>query len=225
MDKKYKVYKLRTSFFKFINYCYIIIDKKTGDAVVVDPAWELDRITDKLYESDAKLKGVLLTHSHFDHVNLANSLAGMFDSNVYISEAEINYFDFRCRNLQGLKDLDNIYLGETKIRCLLTPGHTPGGMCYMLEDSLFTGDTVFTEGCGACGFDGGSAEQMFSSIQRIKYEVAPYVLVYPGHSYGIVPGQTIDFLYKNNIYFQINEIEDFINFRTRNRQRGLFEFK
>ncbi len=91
--------------------------------------------------------------------------------------------------------------------------------------SMFTGDTVFTEGCGICEDDGSSAEEMFRSIQRIKSEVSPYVRVYPGHSFGKAPGHTIEDLFQYNIYFQIDKKEYFVKFRTRKNQKGIFDFK
>ncbi|WP_268964163.1 MBL fold metallo-hydrolase, partial [Paenibacillus sinensis] len=79
-------------------------------------------------------------------------------------------------------------LGDTQITCILTPGHTYGSACYLTSDHLFTGDTVFIEGCGLCDTVGGDPEQMFHSIQRIKSAINPMVQIFPGHSYGKNPG-------------------------------------
>jgi len=225
MSTKYEVHILKTVAFMFANYSYIVVDTATKAALVVDPAWEIDKITKKLYELDAHLEAILLTHSHHDHVNLVNPLVKRFSPRVYMSKTEIDYYGFRCNNLYALNDMDEINVGETRVSCLHTPGHTAGGMCYLLEDSIFTGDTIFTEGCGICNTDGGSAEQMFESIQRVKSIVTPDFLVYPGHSYGKAPGKTIDYLMEWNIYFQFETIEYFVDFRMRKNQKGLFRFK
>nr|WP_156130425.1 MBL fold metallo-hydrolase [Paenibacillus durus] len=209
----------------FSNFTYIIIDKVTRNALIVDPAWELTKIVDKLNQLDAVLQGILLTHSHFDHVNLVAPLEALFNPYVYMSKAEIDYYGFRCNNLQAINDLDKISVGETMVTCMHTPGHTAGGMSYLLQDSIFTGDTIFIEGCGICNSWGGSPEQMFESIQRVKSSVSPHVRVYPGHSYGKAPGHTLQYLMRENIYFQIDNKENFIGWRMRKNQTGLFDFK
>ncbi|MCY8237812.1 MBL fold metallo-hydrolase [Bacillus inaquosorum] len=225
MNLTYKVHPIKTRYQGWTNYCYIIEDIVSQSAIVVDPSWELSKITTKLSELEAELTAIVLTHSHYDHVNLVEPLTKMFNAQVYMSQKEIDYYQFRCRNLIGLHDHQTISIGNTSVQCLLTPGHTAGGMCYLFSNSIFTGDTVFTEGCGICEDDGSSAEEMFRSIQRIKSEVSPYVRVYPGHSFGKVPGYTIEDLYQYNIYFQIDKIEYFVKFRSRKNQKGIFDFK
>ena len=94
----------------------------------------------------------------------------------------------------------------------------------MLPDGLFTGDTIFTEGCGSCSSQ-GSASSMFKTIQNIKNTVDPSVRIYPGHSYGKSPGSTLDYLLKENIYFQIDKENTFINFRMRKNQKNILCFR
>ncbi|MCX8131498.1 MAG: MBL fold metallo-hydrolase [Clostridia bacterium] len=225
MVTSYEAYQIKTFSLGIYNYCYTVVDKTTRTAVLVDPAWELNKITDRLNQSEAQLDAVLLTHSHFDHINLVEPLLRLYNPDIYMSRKEIDYYKFRCRNLYELDDSDEITVGGTEISCILTPGHTTGGMCYLLSDRIFTGDTVFTEGCGVCNTRGGSAGQMFDSFQKIKSIVPSHVRVYPAHSFGMSPGQSLGHLLNNNIYFQIDKKEYFINFRMRKNQRGLFDFK
>ncbi|MCO1604479.1 MBL fold metallo-hydrolase [Desulfosporosinus nitroreducens] len=225
IDVNYEVYLINTIYYNFSNYSYIIVNKTTKASLIVDPAWDFKKITDKIYQLGAYLTSIVLTHSHIDHVNLVNPLIKQFNPRVYMSELEINYYGFRCRNLYALNDMDRIDIGETKVLCLLTPGHTAGGMCYLLQDSLFSGDTIFSEGCGVCNFKGGSAEQMFESIQRIKFIVPSDIRIYPGHSYGKMPGQTLEYIMKENVYFQINKKSFFIDFRMRENKKSTFDFK
>lgn len=225
MDHTYEVHQIKTYHQMWSNYCYIIADRSKKSAIAVDPSWEIDKITDKLHELDVDLSAILLTHSHYDHVNLAEPLQQIYHSDIYMSSAEIDFYQFRCRNLIALEDGQTFAAGGFVIRSILTPGHTAGGMCYLLSDHLFTGDTVFTEGCGICEDRGSSAEDMFHSIQRIKASIPPHVRVYPGHSFGEKPGQKMESLLKNNIYFQIEKKEHFVNFRNRKNQKGLFHFK
>ncbi len=225
MEKGYEVRQIKTFSMGYANYSYIVVDKLTRIALVIDPSWEYKKLVNEFYQLDLQLKAILLTHSHYDHVNQVEPLVSTFNPQVYMSKTEIDFSGFRCSNLNELKDLDEIHIGKTKILCLLTPGHTPGSMCYHVSDSLFTGDTIFIEGCGACSFKGGSAEAMFDSVQRIKSMLHLHMKIYPGHSYGQAPGQTTDSLMRNNIYFQFDKKEHFVQFRMRENQKGLFNFK
>ncbi len=223
IDLPYEVYKfkLKGIFNIIVNYSYVILDKFTKNAVVVDPAWDLQQIIELLNNHKMKLKAVLLTHHHFDHTNLVDKFIDLFGAQVFMSKQESSFYNFNCSNLITVDDLDVIELGETKISCLVTPGHTAGGTCYLIEDSLFTGDTIFIEGCGMCTEEGGSASQMFDSIQRIKGTISHEAKIYPGHSYGKEPGQTLEYLMQENIYFHFNERELFIKFRMRENQKGI----
>jgi glyoxylase-like metal-dependent hydrolase (beta-lactamase superfamily II) len=225
MEINYEIHQLKTRCFFIANYSYIILDNVTKDAVIIDPAWEIKKVTAMLSLLEARLVAIALTHSHHDHVNLVGPLVKQFNPTVYMSRIEIDYYRFNCKNIQPVDDMDIIRVGKTEVSCMLTPGHTAGGMCYLLPDSIFTGDTIFTEGCGICGFDGGSAEEMYHSIQRIKSEIPSNVSVYPGHSYGMAPGHTIERLREQNIYFQIGDIKKFVDFRMRKNQKNLFNFK
>jgi glyoxylase-like metal-dependent hydrolase (beta-lactamase superfamily II) len=225
MGDTYEVYKIKTGFSLIYNYCYIVLDKATNEALLVDPSWEFNKVVNKLQELDADLKGILLTHSHFDHVNLVDKLIDRYNPQVYMSRAEIDYYGFKCKNLCALNDMDKIYIGSTDVLCLLTPGHTAGGMCFLLSDYMFSGDTVFIEGCGMCNLNGGSPWQMYESIQRIKQIVRPEVKVYPGHSYGKEPGYTLEHIKKENLYFMFTKVDSFVKFRMRGKQRNLYNFK
>ncbi len=137
---------------------------------------------------------------------------------------EIEYYGFHCERLNKVRHQDVIHLGNTSIQCLLTPGHTAGGVCYLLDDALFTGDTIFTEGCGICNLRGGDPEKMFESIQMIKKTVDPSVRIYPAHSFGKMPGQTLSSLMNENLYFIIPVKEHFVSWRMRNNFFGAFDF-
>ncbi|MBO1581234.1 MBL fold metallo-hydrolase [Bacillus sp. XF8] len=220
----YNLYSLRMSYHFFINYTYLIIEPNTRNAIVVDPAWEIDKITQYLEKKHANLRAILLTHSHYDHVNLVSVLNDLMQPDVFMSQKEIDTSDFRCKRLHAVNDNDRLLLGGLPFYCLLTPGHTMGSMCFKLEKSLFTGDTLFTEGCGVCPRDGDLPEAMYLSIQRLKTEIKDDVHIYPGHSFGMPPGQTMEYLRKNNIYLQLNQ-KHFIEFRMRKNQRNFFEFQ
>lgn len=224
-EKSYSIHQLKLSFSFIINYTYIIVDISTREAAIVDPAWDIETIDEMLSMTGARLTTILITHSHFDHVNLVEPLIRKFDSQAYMSLKEIEFYQFRCKNLNPLQHHDIIQLGKTEIATLLTPGHTAGSTSFFLSGSLFTGDFIFIEGCGICNTMGGCPEKMFDSIQMIKETVASDVRVYPGHSFGNEPGYPIEYLLKKNIYFLINEKKLFINFRMRKNQTNIFNFR
>lgn len=213
--------KVRWRIFK--NYTYLIVDSRTGDAAVVDPAWDLSAIRAVIDAAGARVTRILLTHSHLDHVNLAEALSELSGAVVHMSETEVDRHGFRCRNLEPVRDYDVLDVGDLIISCISTPGHTVGSSSYLLPGAFFTGDTLFSEGCGICG-DASAAKEMFRTIQRIKSVIDPDTRIYPGHSYGTPPGQTLARLMHENIYLQLDQEEMFVAFRTRRNQRNLFGF-
>lgn len=225
MNDGYEIHELKTGYFHFLNYGYVIVDRATRYAAIVDPAWEIRKYTDLLKSLNVEVTAILLTHSHEDHVNLVQPLLNLYQPRIYMSEIEMDYYHYQSPNLTGFQHLDRIRIGNTVIECLLTPGHTAGSTCYLLADSMFSGDTVFTEGCGICNCPGGSPSDMYESIQMIKSYVPDNVKVYPGHSFGKSTGHTLGSLKEDNIYFQIYKKNHFVDFRMRPNQKNSFSFK
>ena len=225
MYRNHEVLMIRTSFFPFINYTYLIIDKATKNIALVDPAWEMNKISSAVDSIGGKLTAVLLTHSHYDHTNLVNSVLKYYDPMIYMSKRETDYYKFKCRNLNAFNDLDTIPVGETEIKCIVTPGHTNGGACYLVPDSIFTGDTIFIEGCGMCDTKGGDAGEMYESVQRIKTLVNSDTQFFPSHTFGKQPGSTYDQLLVTNVYFHIENKDKFVEFRMSRNKSNLFSFK
>lgn len=207
------------------NYSYLIVDEDTRKASLIDPAWELDKYVRVLAEKDLDLTTILLTHSHFDHVNRVAPLVQLYSAQVFMSAEEINFSRFSCKNLNAVSDSDTITVGRTAIVCHLTPGHTPGSLCFRLSDSVFTGDTVFIEGCGICHAEGGDPDSMFRTFQMLKEVIPPDLIVYPGHSFGQEPGVRFASLQKQNIYFQIDQQDLFVKFRMRANQPDHLAFR
>lgn len=206
---------LRMKLREMINYTYIIIDQDTKEAIIIDPSWEEEIIKETVYKEDAKVKGIMLTHYHFDHTNLVDKLVQIYNCTVYICLDEINYYNFKCKNMEPLFDMGEISVGRKKILCIETPGHTQGSMCFMVDDMIFTGDTLFMEGVGLCDMKGGDAGEMYESIRKIKKYISNTTRVFPGHAYYMPVGKTYMEVYNNNIYLQIEDKEKFIEFRNR----------
>jgi len=223
--KDIAVYPLCVKHLAFINYCYLVIDSSSRNALLIDPAWEIEIIETALKSLNVKLQGILLTHSHFDHINLASHFAVHYQIPVYMSQAEITYYHFQCPHLFAIEEFRPFELGGITIQPIFTPGHTAGGTSYLIEENLFCGDTLFIEGCGFCSSKGGNPEIMFETLQNLKNTISTRTIIYPGHCYGTPVGQTFDYVLKNNIYLQIPSKEIFIAYRMRENQNNIFNFK
>lgn len=223
MDKTYEIYMIKDKS-ETKNNVYIIMDKKTKKAAIIDPACTIEQIEEFVKLCKLSIDAVLITHTHCDHVRSVDHIVERYNCNVYISRMEIEYYGYKCNKLCTFEDGEEIKMGETNIKCILTPGHTFGSTCFLLKGDLFSGDTVFMEGCGWCDYDGGSADSMFDSLEKIKRLVSDDIAVYPGHTYIIQPGQKMQFLKMNNIYLALDDKSMFIKFRRRKGQEDLYCF-
>ncbi len=209
---------------RFINNNYMVLNRRTGQALLIDPAWEIDTLENALRESNAQLAGILITHAHADHVDLAEALAGRHGCPVWISQTEAASSGFNITAMRTFEERPWEAAGML-VRPIITPGHTAGSTCFWIDQHLFTGDTLFIEGCGMCS-DSTAAASLFSSIERLKAILPGKVAIYPGHSYVQPPGLTFEQLYRYNIYLAFERAEDFIGFRLRRGQSrtGLMAF-
>lgn len=197
------------------NYNYIVIDPGSRLAVVVDPAWQVEKIEQALRDAGATLCEVLITHSHPDHINLARQVSETYDCPIRMSMEEIAASRFDAPRLSAIEGTWRV--GGLAIEPILTPGHTPGSVCYRIGDNLFSGDVLFAEGCGMCP-DLDAAHAMYASLTDLKRRIAPHTRIYPGHSYGRAPGQTMAQLLKENLYLQFTNPNAFAAFRMRSGQ-------
>jgi len=219
------VYPIKVAKLFFKNYCYLVVDIDTHDAVLIDPAWEMDKIEQYLAQSEANLKAVLLTHHHPDHINLADAFAKKYQIPVMMSQIEIEHYAFNCTNLTPIATPDLFHIGGLDIVPLFTPGHTKGAISFWIENALFPGDTLFIEGCGMCYGKGSDAGELFDSLSYLQTILPINTKIYPGHSYGKEPGEQFEYLLEANIYLQFKDRQQFIEFRMRKAQHGLLDFK
>ena len=164
--------------------CYIIHDKKSASCCVIDPGYEADTILDKLSELGLTLEAILLTHGHFDHVGAVRQLAADTGCQVYLCAEDLSMptqltagpLYYTNTYAEGSK----LHLAGLDISVLHTPGHTPGSVCLLIEDTLFSGDTLFAGSCGRTDLPGGSWEQMQASLKRLS-QIEANLWVLPGH--------------------------------------------
>lgn len=214
-----RVIPFRDEIHSLNNYSYLVLDEIGKEALLVDPVGPVELIEQKLIQYGASLTKILITHSHHDHVRLVDILINKFDILVIMSKIEAYYYGFHCPNLVLLENFTPLSFGKEHIVPLLTPGHTKGSVCYLIGNYLFSGDTLFIEGCGNCWGEGADPNDMFDSLQFLKKRIPLHTKVYPGHSYGEKPGRLFKYLLGNNIYLQIDSRHHFISFRMRNSQR------
>jgi len=217
-----QVVVLKMSYFFMINYNYLVIDPVTRQSVIIDPAWRMKKIDEALTYHEASLSGILLTHSHPDHIHLAKPLAKKYQCPIWMSNEEIAASGFSAEQLIGI-DETPWSVGLMQIHPILTPGHTSGSICYLIGDNLFTGDTLFAEGCGLCS-DVHTAHTLFASLEYLKSRLEPQTQIFPGHSYGKPPGQKFSRLLKENIYLQFKNEDQFAEYRLRKGQSKLKVF-
>lgn len=207
-----------------IEIIYIVYNNFNHEAAIIDPACEISIIDNVIDKYKIRLSKILITHTHIDHVRTVNEILHKYNAEVYISNTEFEYYKYRCDNMICLNDDEKIAFGDCYIKCIETPGHTYGSSCYLIGDMLFTGDTIFIEGCGECNGDGASPYKMYFSIRKLKSTILGSTKIYPGHTYFTQPGKTMSYIRENNLYFIIDNIDEFVDFRMREGQKGLYEF-
>jgi len=197
------------------NFIYLLGDAQTREVLVVDPAWDVEAILKIAKEEELTIKGALLTHYHYDHVNGVEAFTEATDGVTYIQQKDIPYLkamDVNKANIKPLNGESTIQIGKIDVRCLLTPGHTPGSQCFLVNEALVSGDTLFINACGRCDLPGGDVEQMYDSLKRLA-SLDEKTILYPGHNYSDHTTSTIQAEKLHNPYMQIKNKADFLRFR------------
>ena len=164
--------------------CYVVHGQNSTRCIVIDPGYKAGQILSFLEKKGLDLEAILLTHGHFDHVGAVRDLVALTDCDVYLHPEETTMPPQMTAGplyyTHGLSKGQTLTLAGLTIGVLHTPGHTPGSVCFQIEDLLFTGDTLFAGSCGRTDFPGGSWNQMMASLDRLKNLSGDY-RVLPGH--------------------------------------------
>ena len=195
------------------NLIYVITDNDTKESAIVDPAWDMTEIYEYLNNNNLILKKILLTHSHNDHVNAVDEVLGKFDTQIHINKKEKVFWAKDYDNFSINYGGDIIYLGKTQIKCLHTPGHTPGSTCYYIGNNLIAGDTLFVFGCGRCDLHGGNPEEMYHTLKDIKNNLDSETIILPGHNYSIKKQSSLKEEINGNPFMHFNKVDKFIEYR------------
>ena len=194
------------------NFVYLIGDMNKRECVMVDPAWEVDRVLKIAAEDGMKVTAGLATHHHADHTNGIGELAAAVNVPVYVNKHDAPYLKNVQSCLKHADSSDRLKIGDIEITFIHTPGHTPGSQCFLVNNRLVSGDTLFINACGRCDLPGGNAEQMYFSLQQLG-KLGDDVILLPGHNYAEISTSTIGREKKYNPYYQAHSLSDFLHSR------------
>ncbi|HEX6419217.1 MAG TPA: MBL fold metallo-hydrolase [Acidimicrobiales bacterium] len=201
---------------QMVNFVYLIGDRATGEAVVVDHAYDVRGILDVAAADGMKVTGALATHYHPDHVGgdmMGYQISGVRELltldpvPVHVQRDEAPW----VQRVTGASESDLVQhdsgnvvtVGDVRIELIHTPGHTPGSQCFLVDGRhLVAGDTLFLEGCGRTDLPGGDAAQLYESLTQKLAKVPDDAVLFPGHLYSAEPSATMGETRRLNFVFK-----------------------
>ena len=188
---------------------YLVWDEISKDAVLIDCSDYVEEIIQKIKEEQLNLKYILITHGHFDHVLGLNAMNSVLNTKIGISSTDSDLlknigemcelFGIPAQEPQKYDffvdsaDL-NLSIGNIPIKIILTPGHTQGGVSYLIGNTVFTGDTLFYGSYGRVDLPGGDFQAIKNSLKEVLFKLDSNTVAYPGHG----DSTTIEFEKKYN---------------------------
>jgi len=171
----------------FDNFCYVVYCPLEKKAAVVDPGFDASKVLLFLQRKRLMLEYIILTHYHSDHCADVRVLKKTVPSaRIVASQKDGERLSLKPEVI--VSDEDQLSVGHVMLSFLLTPGHTPGGICIIVDkEAVLTGDTLFIGDCGRTDLPGGSLEEMFQTLQQKIKTLPDEYIVYPGHDYGERP--------------------------------------
>jgi glyoxylase-like metal-dependent hydrolase (beta-lactamase superfamily II) len=205
------------------NYVYLLGDPITRDAAVVDAAWDIDAIVETAEADGYRITHDLVTHFHPDHLGGAfmghsvigaAELVGRVPATVVIHKAELPF----VHRITGLSDSDvtaveggdDLMIGNLKVKLLHTPGHTPGSQCFLVDNAVVSGDTLFIGSCGRVDLPGSSPEDMYRSLHDVLATLPDDTVLFPGHNYADRPTSTIGEEKRTNMMLRFRNLKEFL---------------
>jgi glyoxylase-like metal-dependent hydrolase (beta-lactamase superfamily II) len=208
---------------QMVNFVYLIGDRATGQAVIVDPAYAVQDLLDILEADGMQLTGVLATHYHPDHVGgqMAgwalegiSSLLEKVQVPVHLQKEELPWVErttgVGASHLVSHDSGDVVRVGSVEVELIHTPGHTPGSQCFLVDGRLVAGDTLFLEGCGRTDLPGADPVAMYESINTRLARVSDDAILFPGHLYSAEPSQRLGETRQWNYVFRPRSVQEWM---------------
>jgi hydroxyacylglutathione hydrolase len=202
------------------NFVYLIGSVETRKVAVVDAAWEIDKILRLAAQDDVEITHAFVTHTHPDHVGGRfagvqiegiTELLSRCKTKVVVHKTEAEFLKaLSPSDLIKAESGDKIDVGGLEIQLLHTPGHTPGSQCFLVENRIVSGDTLFIGSCGRVDLPGSDPEQMYYSLTQKLTTLPDETILFPGHNYSDKPTSTIGEEKQSNPYFQFHSLKQFL---------------
>ena len=202
------------------NFVYLVGSKETRKLAVVDAAWDIGEILRIAAEDEMEITHSFVTHTHPDHVG--GQFSGMHiegvtellekvKAKVVIHKAEAEFLKMLSpSDLIKVESGDEIDVGGIQIKLIHTPGHTPGSQCFLVDNRLVSGDTLFIGSCGRVDLPGSNAEEMYLSLTQRLMNLPDETILFPGHNYADKSSSTIGEQKTTNPYLQFHALRDFL---------------
>lgn len=208
---------------QMVNFVYLVGDRETGEAVVVDPAYGVDELLGIVNEDGMHLVGALATHYHPDHIGGdmrgfgiegITRLLEVAPVPIHVQADEAPWVTrvtgVGADSLVAHSGGDVVEVGAVPITLVHTPGHTPGSQCFLVDGRLIAGDTLFLDGCGRTDLPGGDPEAMYESLTTRLARIPDDTVLYPGHLYSPEPSATMGHTREHNMVFRPSSAEQWV---------------
>jgi glyoxylase-like metal-dependent hydrolase (beta-lactamase superfamily II) len=197
-----------------VNFSYLLGDRRSGECVVVDPAYAVEDIRSIAHGDNMKISGVLVSHYHADHIGgsmMGHNIEGITrlleldDVPIHVHHLEAPWIErttgVELDQLRLHHSNDIVKVGDIDITLLHTPGHTPGSQCFLVHNCLVSGDTLFLDGCGRTDLPGSNPEEMYESLTSLQ-SLPNEIVLLPGHRYSEMPAAYLGDVKKSNYVFK-----------------------
>jgi glyoxylase-like metal-dependent hydrolase (beta-lactamase superfamily II) len=198
-----KVYQIEVG--NMQNFTYVVEDENTGEAIVIDPSWNLELIQHVIIRNNLNVKYIVNTHHHFDHTLGNEALAKETGAKI------IQHKESTLKHDIAVFDGQKIKFGDSVLTVLHTPGHSKDSICLVGDGKIFSGDTLFVGNCGRVDLPGGSAKELYHSLMVVLAKLDENLVLYSGHNYGSSSTSTIGKEKKTNFVMQHRTEQEFVD--------------